>query len=272
MLFDCDVESDVSSDAGSDPFVGDEFDYDEDCCCNELNDRNPPQTPTSSERQLFHGFIETETLRVELPPVHDDVMPALEPLITAERIAESAPKMVPSDEACEKRFRHNPYQFCVLPCRTTMSSPGAAPCTNFDKLPSCPCHLSALMSATLESRQPLIDEPQPAVLCSNGVPSAADASAPTPTPKRAMCCYFKQKGYCKMGASCWYSHEGDLYTPCHYGSSCKAGHATLAQMQEMQIGVIGAPSFRQSADVLVSMTGVTIRVGAAPLPRFYSYQ
>lgn len=72
-----------------------------------------------------------------------------------------------------------------------------------------------------------IDHPPPFRL--DALPSPAVAP---PAPQRPMCCYFKQKGYCKMGATCWYSHEGDLYTPCHYGASCKAGHATLVLMRE----------------------------------------
>ena len=60
-------------------------------------------------------------------------------------------------------------------------------------------------------------------------PYAAVLPPPPPLPKR-MCCYFKQHGWCKKGDDCWYGHVGDLYTPCHYGSSCKAGHATLTVM------------------------------------------
>jgi hypothetical protein len=42
-----------------------------------------------------------------------------------------------------------------------------------------------------------------------------------------MCCYYKQRGTCKMGAGCWHGHFGLPSTPCHYGSRCKAGHAHL---------------------------------------------
>lgn len=64
--------------------------------------------------------------------------------------------------------------------------------------------------------------------------AAVSASCPAPPLlRKTMCCYFKQKGYCKKGAKCWHGHEGDLYTPCHYGTDCKAGHATLVVMAEL---------------------------------------
>lgn len=49
----------------------------------------------------------------------------------------------------------------------------------------------------------------------------------------SMCCYFEQSGTCKKGDKCWYGHTGGLYTPCHYGLECKAGHATLVLMAAM---------------------------------------
>lgn len=55
---------------------------------------------------------------------------------------------------------------------------------------------------------------------------------PTAAPAKVagvMCCYFKQKGHCKMGEDCWHGHEGSDDTPCHYGAGCTAGHAHLAE-------------------------------------------
>eukprot|EP00455_Lapot_gusevi_P010715 TRINITY_DN1485_c0_g1_i3.p1 TRINITY_DN1485_c0_g1~~TRINITY_DN1485_c0_g1_i3.p1 ORF type:complete len:235 (+),score=40.57 TRINITY_DN1485_c0_g1_i3:92-706(+) len=52
-----------------------------------------------------------------------------------------------------------------------------------------------------------------------------------------MCCYFKQRGTCKMGAGCWHGHVGLASTPCHYGSRCKAGHAHLANTARGQPSV-----------------------------------
>lgn len=46
--------------------------------------------------------------------------------------------------------------------------------------------------------------------------------------RQPVCCYFKQKGSCRMGVDCWYAHENNPHVPCHYGASCKAGHAALA--------------------------------------------
>ena len=62
---------------------------------------------------------------------------------------------------------------------------------------------------------------------------------PNPT---VMCCYFKQHGKCKMGADCWYSHDGDENTPCHYGAFCKAGHRHL-----VKTGAASAPAARPMA-------------------------
>lgn len=54
------------------------------------------------------------------------------------------------------------------------------------------------------------------------------AACPAPPPPYVMCCYFKQKGSCRMGENCWHGHHGDAHTPCHYGAKCKAGHAHLS--------------------------------------------
>lgn len=55
-----------------------------------------------------------------------------------------------------------------------------------------------------------------------------EAACPIPPPPYVMCCYFKQKGSCRMGENCWHGHHGDAQTPCHYGAKCKAGHAHLS--------------------------------------------
>lgn len=61
------------------------------------------------------------------------------------------------------------------------------------------------------------------------VTEAAEAEAAAGTESRLVCCYFRQRGECKMGDKCWYSHDDDGVTPCHYGALCKAGHAPLAR-------------------------------------------
>ncbi|CUG90666.1 Hypothetical protein, putative [Bodo saltans] len=128
-------------------------------------------------------------------------------------------------------YCHNPY-----------TSPTT---TNYSPFATSHPALSGMGSVTavrncaprhLRHRNPIFQEPVPPP-----PPQVASIDVPLPFPnvfesspqqQRPMCCYFKQKGFCKMGVTCWYSHEGDLYAPCHYGASCKAGHATLVLMRE----------------------------------------
>ena len=59
----------------------------------------------------------------------------------------------------------------------------------------------------------------------NYQPTPVTAPKPAPT---VMCCYHK-RGVCKKTGDCWYSHEGNDDTPCHYGVKCAAGHACLSR-------------------------------------------
>jgi hypothetical protein len=139
----------------------------------------------------------------------------------------------PVDHECAPQhayssYCHNPYQPIQAPQNHSAQMHGA-PWT------------WTLAPKHLHHRQPIFQAPRAA--SSSAVNSPDHHPQPTSQQQRPMCCYFKQKGYCKMGAACWYSHEGDLYTPCHYGASCKAGHATLTLMREMGTTPVFPPQF-----------------------------
>lgn len=153
-------------------------------------DETEKQLPADQDTMTL---IPTDTLRVMIPPIYEEV------ILKSEIVK-------PAVTRIDRVYRHNPYLPCVL--KTEVEAP---PTTNVSQ------------------------EPKP------------------------MCCYFKQKGYCKMGEACWYAHSGDLYTPCHYGTSCKAGHATLTLMRDAQY----VPhSFLHSATDLAHLSGVTVRIGS----------
>ncbi|CUF92494.1 Hypothetical protein, putative [Bodo saltans] len=134
-------------------------------------------------------------------------------------------------------YSHNPY---------TSPTTKYSPSTTSQPAPEAVGGVTVVLNYAprhLRHRNPIFQEPvppPPPPVASIDVPPTFRLDAlPSPTtvpvqspPQRPMCCYFKQKGFCKMGATCWYSHEGDLYTPCHYGASCKAGQATLVLMRE----------------------------------------
>jgi hypothetical protein len=277
---DSGYESDASSDAGSDWLLDETMLLDaEDCLCAD-REQQPPSIETvtisnaesslgalDGDQDVLHGFIGTDTLRAAIPPIKEDVMPTLEPLISLDLNQQKKPRQDFENIAQRqvREYQHNPYQHRVIPCRTTSRFPELSlpksGSSSYDKLPICPCQLSALVrpssisTCSNASTAPIASAP-----LQQEMPISIPAVKPA-TEQRPMCCYFKQKGHCKMGAACWYSHEGDLYTPCHYGASCKAGHATLALMSDTQYA---APSFDQSAAALASMSGLTIRVGSRP--------
>jgi hypothetical protein len=131
-------------------------------------------------------------------------------------------------------YSHNPY---------TSPTTKVSPATASHPAPEAIGGVTVILNYAprhLRHRNPIFQAPAPPpplpVASIDNPPSftheALSSLTALPVPQRPMCCYFKQKGFCKMGATCWYSHEGDLYTPCHYGASCKAGHATLVLMRE----------------------------------------
>jgi len=172
-------------------------------------------------------------------------------------------------------YRHNPYRARVIKCRvipTREDLADGSSALSDQVVPLCPCVAQSrqfsqeITPITSEGTSPITPSP----LIPVRQPAAA-VTTDTPKPK-SMCCYFKQKGCCKMGDKCWHGHEGDLYTPCHFGSNCKAGHATLAQMQQQQLSPQGtlavAPvrTLHDSAASLIAMQSrVSIRIGVGHL-------
>lgn len=95
--------------------------------------------------------------------------------------------------------------------------------------------------------------------------AAADSSSshhhnnlvqPQQPQQAVMCCYWK-RGYCSMGNSCWYAHEGLASTPCHYGASCKKGHRHLVRSNK------AAPVPRGGDAAAATSTNVNPAVAAA---------
>mmetsp|Transcript_68208 Transcript_68208/g.79395 ORF Transcript_68208/g.79395 Transcript_68208/m.79395 type:complete len:302 (+) Transcript_68208:127-1032(+) len=205
------------------------------------------------EEEDRHVDIMTDTLQVCAPTVSAVVMPTSSPeacemmattmpdddaqVDTAPVSTSSESTAVSSPTESVATYRHNPYRARVIKCRVipTREDLADGPSALSDQVvPLCPC--------VAQSRQfsqeitPITSEGTSPITPSPLIPvrqPAAVVTAEAPKPK-SMCCYFKQKGYCKMGDKCWHGHEGDLYTPCHYGAECKAGHATLIHMQQQQ--------------------------------------
>jgi hypothetical protein len=300
--FDYCSDSDASSDAGSDWLVPEEFSDDDDVDLQKelLHDQPTSMAALVAEGlagsdgssvvgdstrvmhdDVFRGFIGMDTLRISLPPIQQEVMPELEADIIEEAIMIDEALKLRTAKALMRTYQHNPYHHPAVTCRTTSRVPdGTLSDDAYNHLPMCPCAVIALTSAHPKdisllhkflNDQKGIDTQQVAPIYPPlppfSVSSVAYSPPPLPksvpaSPQRPMCCYFKQKGFCKMGATCWHAHEGDLYTPCHYGASCKAGHATLLQMQGPSHFPV-APWFAPAADALVAKSGITIRVGGS---------
>ncbi|CUF92483.1 Hypothetical protein, putative [Bodo saltans] len=241
-----------------------------------------PGTPKNDD--VFRGFIGMDTLRISMPPIQQEVMPELQAVIIEEVILSDEALKPRAAKTLMRTYQHNPYHHRAIACRTTARFfESFKTDASYDNLPMCPCALMALVSAKPQDiaqlHKSVVDhkrkttpelQPVPQIQQKQSFPSFSVSSVPrsfplpadvSPAPsrqQRLMCCYFKQNGNCKMGAKCWHAHEGDLYTPCHYGTSCKAGHASLLQMQSP---FTAAPSFTLAADAMVAKTGITIRIG-----------
>eukprot|EP00759_Apiculatamorpha_spiralis_P006515 PhF_6_TR13848/c1_g1_i1/m.22203 len=74
-----------------------------------------------------------------------------------------------------------------------------------------------------------------------------------------MCCYHK-RGVCKKGSDCWYSHDGNVDTPCHYGVKCVAGHGAYAKT-----------ALRGSSSIAAAIPLHTARAPPAPPTRHSSH-
>lgn len=250
---------------------------------------------SSPSGSVFCGFIASDTLRLVTPSVQD-VMPELEAEIIQDVIIRDTRLALQAVAA--RRYQHNPYRYRSIPCRTTKRSGFPVLDAAYDNLPECPCATMVMFSAALNHARAQLGVEITTIASKDAPPLQPPAIAPIPVaqvPKpfvhpmvprvlqprrdlpihpvpaavipatqRPMCCYFKLKGHCKMGASCWHSHEGDLYTPCHYGASCKAGHGSLLDMQDpTRFG------FTRAADAMVANHGLAIRIGGpqAPMPQ-----
>ncbi|CUF92361.1 Hypothetical protein, putative [Bodo saltans] len=114
------------------------------------------------------------------------------------------PKMV--SPVITNRFSHNPYMI-----RHVITDIGS--------------RVKGVEARHQKERQEHCALPRP--IAPDNIDNLVEVVTPVAGPA-VMCCYYKQRGTCKMGTACWHGHEGHASTPCHYGSKCKAGHAHLS--------------------------------------------
>jgi len=123
-------------------------------------------------------------------------------------------------------YRHNPYH-PVLAAVKDVWEDKHEPQSLSDVAPED--HAMSSTATTFDNEHPTFTTAQP---YDNYDVTSAFAAEFEPVRPRVMCCYFKQRGTCKMGADCWHGHHGDEHTPCHYGLRCRIPeHRALAERQ-----------------------------------------